>query len=117
MLTLELRGCLVGSIWWPTGAECWKELSYNITREDGRYSEPVSLREHVLAATNDGDFQSCSIACGELIATRVTVKDGRRVTVMRSWPLERFGSVADCLHPDGQDWFPMTADEDEGVAA
>jgi len=102
MTTLEIRGFVVGPIWWPVGTECFKELSYNVTHEDARMSGPGTLRDHVLCATNDGDFQSCAIACGELIATSYR-KDRK---VVRSWPLERFPSVSDCLHPD-PDWCPQ----------
>ena len=116
--TIELRGYLVGAIWWPVGAECWKDLAYDITREDARFSEPGTLRDHVLAATNDGDFQGCTIAQGELIATSRTIAwdDSGRVlretTRRHHWPLDRFKSVADCLHDD-PDWLPSYPEDDE----
>jgi hypothetical protein len=103
---ISLRGFLVGPIWWPMGAECSKPLSYSITREDERFTEPGTLREHVLAATNDGDFHGATIAHGELV---VTVHRDRR-KIVRSFPLDRFLSIADCLHGD-PDWYPDYGDE------
>lgn len=117
-LQISIRGYVVGPIWWPSGAECFKPLSYNLTRENARFTEPGSLRDHVLAATNDGDFQSCTIACGELVVKRTsyTTDAQQRITrkrcVTRIFPLSRFPSIADCLHPDGDDWCPP-ADYDE----
>jgi hypothetical protein len=99
--TLELRGYLVGHIWMPN-VECWKDLSYNITRED---SQQGTLRDHVLRATNDGDFRSCVIAGGELVATRREQREGRTVTIERRWPLDCFKSIRDMLHDD-PDWMP-----------
>jgi hypothetical protein len=101
-ITARIQGYVVGPIWWPAGAECFKEFNYDVTREEGR------SREHCLAITRDGDFQSCSIAQGELVVTRHS--DGHRVT--RSWPLRKFPSVADMLHED-PDWFPSYDEEDE----
>jgi hypothetical protein len=108
MLTdVRITGFVVGPIWWPVGVECYKPLNYSITREDARFSAPGTLRDHVLAATNDGDFQHCTIAQGRLVVTRLI--GSRRVT--RGWPLDYFPSVRDCLHPDGDDWFPPSAEE------
>ena len=105
---ISLRGFVVGPIWWPAGAECYKPLAYSITREDGRFSEPGTLRDHVLRATNDGDFQHCTLACAKLVVER---RNGNR-RVVRSFPLSHFPSVADCLHPDGDDWCPQGDMED-----
>lgn len=106
---ISLRGFIVGPIWWPSGSECYKPLSYNITDHDARWSEPGTLREHVVAAVCDGDFQSASLACAELVIER---RAGNR-RVIRSFPLSKFPSVADCLDPDGDDWCPMFNDDDE----
>jgi hypothetical protein len=113
-LEFSIRGFIVGTIWMPS-VECYKPLNYDLTREDARFTEPGTLRDHVLRATNDGDFQSCSIAHGELIARRTIRKDGRVVTVTRTWPLAKFPSIADCLHPEGDDWCPQ-GDDDENFA-
>lgn len=105
---ISIRGYIVGKIWWPAGAECYKELEYSITREDSRFSEPGTLRDHVLRATNDGDFQSATLAHAELIVE--CRRDRRRV--IRSFPLSHFPSIADCLHPDGEDWCPQHDDSE-----
>lgn len=108
-ISFRLTGYLVGPIW--NGAECWKDLYYNLTREDALFSEPGTLRDHILRATNDGDFQSCSIAHGELVATQHGRRGSGSVTVTRSWPLDRFPSISDCLHGD-PDWCPQHPLED-----
>lgn len=104
-MQINITGFLVGPIWWPAGAECFKRLSYDVTREDARFLEPGTLRDHVLRATNDGDFQGCAIAQGELTITSTRCDGATRVTRSRTWPLDRFPSIADCLHED-PDWFP-----------
>lgn len=109
---IRLRGFVVGPIWWPVGTECYKPLEYSCTDTNSRWSEPGTLRDHVLCVINDGDFQSCTLAHAELIVERR--KGNRRV--IRSWPLSRFPSVADCLHPDGDDWCPQHDDESEDAA-
>ena len=106
----RISGFLVGPIWWPNGAECWKNLNYDLSDMDSRFSDPGSLRDHILHATIDGDFQNCTIAQGELIATRHIFKHGRQITESRSWPLDFFPSIADCLHPDPE-WWPDWDDE------
>ena len=108
---ITIRGFLVGTIWMPA-AECWKELDYDVTREDARFTEPGTLRDHVLRATNDGDFQGCDIAQGELIVTRTTISGGTRITRTRAFPLTLFPSIQDCLHDD-PDWFPTFAEDFE----
>lgn len=105
---ISLRGYVVGPIWWPAGAECYKPIRYSITNEDARFTEPGTLRDHVLRATNDGDFQSATLACAAIVIER---RQGNR-RVIRSFPLARFPSVADCLHPDGDDWCPQYDGED-----
>jgi hypothetical protein len=111
---ITITGYLVGDIWMPA-IECWKRLDYDLTREEARFTEPGTLRDHILAATNDSDFQSCSIAHGELTVTRTTVSldnhTRRTKRVTRSWPLEHFPSIRDCLHND-PDWWPTFDDEE-----
>lgn len=107
--SITIRGFIVGPIWWPMGAECYKPLRYSITSEEKRWSEPGTLREHVLAALRDGDFQSATIAHGEIVVEMI--RERRRV--LRSFPLSHFPSVADCLHPDGDDWCPQHDDDME----
>jgi hypothetical protein len=108
---ISIRGYLVGPIWWPAGAECWKNLNYDLTRERDRYVEPpTTLREHVLAATRDGDFQHCVIAQGEIVIERSRMIGRDLVRKIRYYPLEKFHDVADCLHDD-PDWFPDSGEE------
>jgi hypothetical protein len=109
---ISIRGFVVGPVWWPAGVECFKPLDYDLTREDARFLEPGTLRDHILAATNDGDFQHCTIAQGELII-ETTRRDKASAIVkrIRSWPLDRFPSIADCLHP-GPDWWPEYGEDD-----
>lgn len=94
-----IRGHLVGNIWMPN-AECWKDLAYDITGEDVRFTEPCTLRDHVLRATNDGDFQHCEIA-GGFIETVATITKGERVyRRTRLTALDDCRSVADMVRTD-----------------
>ena len=93
---ITISGYVVGPIWWPTGAECYKPFTYHLTREDERFTEPGTLRDHVLAITRDGDFQHCEIADGFL---EITIrKPGRSRS--RVFELDIFPSIADCLKDD-----------------
>lgn len=109
---VKIRGFLVGAIWWPVGAECWKDLDYDLTREDARIVDGstgkvgADLRYHILRACNDGDFQSAVIAHGEVEIER---RRGSRRTV-RTFPLSMFPSVADCVHDD-PDWCPQCLED------
>ena len=107
LVNISIRGFLVGTIWMPA-AECYKPLDYSLTDQQCRTVGKMTLRDHVVRATNDGDFQSCTLALGELV---VTTRNGRRTTT-RTFPLARFPSIADCLHPDGDDWCPQCEGED-----
>ena len=100
----NIRGYLVGPIWWPVGAECWKDLDFTCDDES-------TLRDNVVRAhCFDGDFSSCDIAQGELVGTYRKQVGGKTVTVQRSFPLTMFPSVKDCLHSD-PDWWPTYPDE------
>jgi hypothetical protein len=103
---IRIKGYLVGNIWMPD-IECYKRLSYNLTRENERLSEPGTLRDHVLRATRDGDFQSCSIADGVLLVTRTKQNKTGTVSRTRAFPLRMFPSIADCLN---EDWAGPTED-------
>lgn len=98
---MTISGYLVGTIWMPA-AECYKPLTYDVLREARRYTEPdsVTLRDHVLSATNDGDFQSCAIADGELLVTIARHEGNKRYTRTRAFPLAMFPSIADCIKTD-----------------
>jgi len=106
--SISIHGFIVGQIWQPGCGECFKPLCYNIARQDKLWSEPGTLRDHVLCAVNDGDFQHATLAQADLVIER---HQGNR-RVIRSWSLSRFPSVADCLHPDGDDWCPPCDLED-----
>ncbi len=93
---ITISGFVVGPIWWPVGQECYKPFTYNVTREDESSTEPSSLRDHVLAITNDGDFQYCKIADGFL---EITIRKPNR-SRSRVFELDIFPSIADCLKDD-----------------
>lgn len=107
---ITLEGFLVGTIWMPA-TECWKDLNYDATAQQARTDGKMSLRDHALRATMDRDFQSCTIATGTLVIERKTVVGSRVITRTRRFPLERFPSISDLVHPD-PDWFPDFPDDD-----
>lgn len=93
-----IRGQIQGPIWMPT-ITCTKY--FTVSKDDFRYSDGSrpTLRDMVLRATNDGDFQSADISFGtltiELIRPR---KDGTGYsTRKRNWDLRRFASIQDCI--------------------
>jgi hypothetical protein len=101
-LEISIHGYLVGQIWMPV-TECYKPLSYNITNESKRITGgKVTLRDHVLRATNDGDFQFAAIADGFLRATYRKQLGSRMVTVERDFDLSMFPSISDCVKTDWQ---------------
>jgi hypothetical protein len=112
-LQITIRGYVVGPIWWPVGAECWKDLAYDVTRESERFDEALTLRDHMrrVMFEHGGDFQSATIAQGELIVTATKQVGATTVRRTRAWPLETFPSIRDYLHPEGQDWFPDSGEE------
>ncbi len=110
MISLSITGYLVGNIWMPN-AECFKDLNYNVTREQARTTGKMTLRDHVLRATADGDFRSCAIAQGELIVTKYLRRNDRTICETRAIPLSRFPSISDCLHDDPE-WTPDYPEED-----
>ena len=103
-IQVSIRGFLVGHIWMPA-TECYKDLNYDATREQARTIGKMTLRDHVLRATNDGDFQSCRIAHGCLVLKTTKQCGATRVTRSRVFPLDRFPSIYDCLNTewDGPD--------------
>lgn len=94
----RLAGYVVGPIW--SGAEAWKLLAYNITDEDRRFGQPGSLRDHVLAATNDGDFVSCKLADCELITLATINRGGRAYRRSHVVSLGDCPSVSDMVLAD-----------------
>ena len=106
-----IRGFLVGPIWWPAGTESFKPITYDLTGEDSRFASRGTLRDHLLAITNDGDFQHCHIACGELTIEVRRSSGGTIYSKVRTWPLGHFPSIADCVHDDPH-WLPDSCEED-----
>ena len=98
----SIRGYLVGQIWMPA-VECFKPLSHDCDAYERRCSEPCTLRDHMLAATHDGDFQSCEAGDAYLETTLTITKGGRTYRRKRHTPLEAFPSIADMVR---KDWFP-----------
>lgn len=96
---ITLSGYIVGPIWWPTGAECFKPLTFSVLDYRDR-CDGATLRDCVLSALQDGDFQSASIAQGQIL---ITMQNERQHRVTRAFPLSKFADVADCLHSD-PDW-------------
>lgn len=110
LTTMKLSGFLVGEIWEPE-VECFKQLDYDLYAQQSRTVGKMTLRDHLLAATNDGDFMWCVVADGRLDISRTWYRDGRHHNVSRSIPLIAFPSIADMLHPD-PDWGPVYELED-----
>ena len=109
----EIRGYLVGEIWMPC-TEAWKPLAYDLTSEDSRFTSPGTLRDHVLRATNDGDFRGADIADGVLI-TVATIRKGERLYRReRITPLDRCKSVSDMVRAD---WDGPTYDDESDFDA
>jgi hypothetical protein len=107
---VSIKGYLVGGIWMPN-CECYKPLDYDCTRQQRRTEGKMTLRDHVLCATNDGDFQSCQIADGYLEISSRKTTDNRMVTRTRHYDLSKFPSIADCVKTD---WAGPS--DDDGMA-
>ena len=96
---VSISGFLVGDIWMPA-TECYKPLHYSLTDRAHHYPDGGTLRDHVLRVCQDGDFQSASIADGELIVTVHRHDDRGTYRRTRRFPLSKFPSVADCVRTD-----------------
>lgn len=94
----SVQGYVVGTIWMPA-QECYKPVSYSFTRNGDKRNNHATLRDALLAVTNDGDFQSCKMADGVLIARRVT-EGATRITREKVFPLSAFPSIADMVRDD-----------------
>src|ERR1700728_658175 len=89
IISVQIRGYVVGALWWPTGAEAWKDLNYDLTRESGRFMTRPGLRDHLVNIISDGDFQGgATIAQGSVIVRIFNPRRNRTVT--REFPLSRF---------------------------
>jgi hypothetical protein len=110
--SIKLRGYIVGNIWWPSGAECWKPLNVDLHREKARVTGDGDMFRYLVGrACADGDFQSATIAQGDITITMSESRNGKRHRVSKTYPLDKFPSVADYVHPD-PDWSPSFDDED-----
>ena len=103
MSTITIAGYLVGPNWY--GYESFKPFELQFHNRN--------LRGHVQQITNDADFDHCAIACGELRIEHHSYSGRTHITRSKTWDLEYFPSIKDCLCPD-QDWFPpLPYDDDE----
>ncbi len=98
-----ISGQIQGPIWMPA-CTCTKD--FTVSEDDLRYSDGSrpSLRDMVLKATCDGDFQSAEVSFGHLtIEMLIPRTDGKGYTSRkRHFDLRQFQSIADCLVPEDQ---------------
>lgn len=76
---------------------CAKEFS--LAESDFHYSDGSrpTIREMVLRATNDGDFQSCNILDATVTFKRSRVTATGTVVRTRHMDIRQFPSVSDCV--------------------
>lgn len=110
---ITIHGFIVGRAW--SGYEAYSPLSYNLTREQKRNVARRSLRDHVLSATNSGDFQSCLIANGQMSITMTKTRNNRVYEFTKWFALEDFPSITDCVLTG--DWSAPDYDYDESENA
>lgn len=93
---VSITGTIAGQIWMPA-ATCGKH--FTIDESDFRYSDGSrpTLREMVLRATNDGDFQSCEIIDATVTFKRSTQTLTGTIVRTRHMDIRQFPSVADCV--------------------
>ena len=73
------------------------ERDFSTTIGLDRKGNRPTLRDMVLKATNDGDFQSCEIADATVTFERTVYGETRTRTVKRHVDIRQFPSVADCV--------------------
>ena len=101
----HIHGQIQGRIWMPA---CVCTKSFRVSEDDFRYSDGSrpTLRDMILRATNDGDFQSAAVSYGWLtVETILPRKDSRgQITRKRSWNLRSplFSSLADLIVPEDE---------------
>jgi hypothetical protein len=99
-ITSQIRGTVVGPIWWPVGEDMQKHVRVDLTRERDRFTERAgSLRHMVINIVADGDFQSASLTGdSELIVTCTSRGPNGTVSQKsRFIPLAKIKSIADCV--------------------
>lgn len=100
---VTINGTLGGSIWMPS-VTCGKYFKLsNQQYPFGGLHGKATLRDMVLCATNDGDFQSCSIAEATVTFTRTRETATGRIVRRRTMDIRQFPSVADCVLAEGSD--------------
>lgn len=94
----SIYGEIQGDIWMPS-TTCVKH--FDISEDAFLYSDGSrpTLRDMVLKATNDGDFQSANISWGflRIEMTRQHVSGHGKFTRTREFDLRKFPSIADCI--------------------
>ena len=98
-ISFSIHGYLVGNTWMPA-TECYKPLNYDFAPQEKLWSEPGTLRDHVLAATDDGDFCGAKIANGVLVARVKRYVGSTIITRTRYFALDKFLSIADMINND-----------------
>ncbi|MGH7024174.1 MAG: hypothetical protein ACREEB_11375 [Caulobacteraceae bacterium] len=99
----EIHGALVGSLWWPAGADAWIPFALDLTRESARYLDAPTLRDLCLGALAEhgGDFQgSAKFGDCQLITTATIHKGGRVYRRQRVAELASFPSLVDLVDSD-----------------
>ena len=98
---VTVHGTIAGKIWMPA-ATCGKRFS--LTDKPGPWGdfhyadgEKASLRDMILKATNDGDFQSCHVIDATVTVKRITQTLTGQITRTRHMDIRQFPSVADCV--------------------
>jgi hypothetical protein len=111
--SITLRAYLVGPIWYPTGMECYHDLTIDLVRGRKRFSTKADLRDLLshIVAEHGGDFVSCSFAQASIEIVMGEPQGHGRYRVLRSFPLADFPSAVDYCHPDS-DWWPASNDDD-----
>lgn len=98
---ISLEGALCGKIWWPVGQLFGKHLSHSFAADVRAWGGQGTLRDHVLRATNDGDFQGAELTADTfLVIQRISRKGATVKTRTRHFPVSMFPSIADCVNTD-----------------
>ncbi len=99
--TVTVTGTIAGQIWMPA-VTCGK--TFKLTSQPGpwgdfHYSDGSrpTLREMILRATGDGDFQSCQVIDATVRFERVTQTLTGSKTRTRNMDIRQFPGVADCV--------------------
>ncbi len=96
---VTIEGYIIGNIWWPYGETFEKPVSISNRHYPFSLDDPPTLREMVLRVTNDGDFQSASLADDSAVIFRRVreTASGTKIQRMRIMAAGQFASIADCV--------------------